>query len=302
VTLWNGRPIFATPLLFVIGFFVVFLIGGLTGVMLGSVPFNMQTHDTFFVTAHMHYVLLGGSVFPLFGAIYYWFPKAMGRMLSERLGKWHFWLFFIGTNVTFFPQHHLGFMGMPRRIYTYLPEMGWSTLNLVSTAGALLIGASVLVFLVNVVRTLLIGRPAGDDPWGGPTLEWATTSPPQNYNFRHLPTVASRHPLWDPHQAERPVVTGLRDDRREVLVTSLMDAAPDCRQVLPGPTPIPFIAALATSVAFVGVIYEQHWVPIGGVLMFLALVAWNWPRTEQEVEPRDGPDHEIARRAKEHES
>jgi cytochrome c oxidase subunit I+III len=280
----------------VIGFFVVFLIGGLTGVMLGSVPFNTQTHDTFFVTAHMHYVLLGGSVFPLFGAIYFWFPKMFGRMLSERIGKWHFWLFFIGVNVTFFPQHHLGFMGMPRRIYTYLPEMGWGTLNLVSTAGGVLIAVSVLLFLVNVARALTAGPRAPADPWGGPTLEWATSSPPANYNFRHLPTVASRHPLWDPLQPERPIVTGLRDDRREVVVTKLLDATPDCRQVLPSPTPIPFFAALGTSVAFVGVIFEQHYVVIGAVLMFAALIWWNWPRLDHQLDPPDGPDHEIAER------
>jgi cytochrome c oxidase subunit I+III len=299
-TLWNGRPVFATPLLFVIGFFLIFLIGGLTGVMLGSVPFTMQAHDTFFVVAHLHYVLIGGGVFPLFGALYYWFPKITGRMLSERLGKWHFWLFFIGTNVTFFPQHYLGFMGMPRRVYTYLPEMGWGSLNLLSTIGALTIGVSAAIFVVNVVRTLLSGPAAGNDPWGGESLEWATTSPPPNYNFRHLPTVASRQPMWDPRRAELPVITGTRDDRREVLVTHLLDAVPDCRQVLPGPTSVPFFAAVATSVAFIGVIFDQLWVPIGAVLMFIMLTLWNWPRHEEKREPRDGPDHELARRDRAH--
>jgi cytochrome c oxidase subunit I+III len=298
VTLWNGKPVFKTPLLFVIGFFVVFLLGGVTGVMLGSVPFNVQTHDTFFVVAHMHYVLIGGGVFPLFGAIYFWFPKVTGKMLSETLGKWHFWLFFIGTNVTFFPQHHLGFMGMPRRVYTYLPEMGWGSLNLLSTLGALMIAVSLIVFLVNVVLSVRGGEEAGPDPWGGPTLEWATSSPPEDYNFRHLPTVASRHPLWDPNQASRPVITGLRDDRRELLFTRIMDAEPDYRAVMPGPTIVPFLTALAISVAFIGVIYNQLAVPIGAALTFVGLVVWNWPRSAHEVEPVDGPDHEIKRRDK----
>jgi cytochrome c oxidase subunit I+III len=294
-TIWNGRPSFKTPMLFVIGFFVVFLLGGVTGVMLGSVPFNLQTHDTHFVVAHMHYVLIGGGVFPLFGAIYYWFPKVTGRMLSETLGKWHFWLFFVGVNVTFFPQHHLGFMGMPRRIYTYLPEMGWGTLNLLSTLGALTIAASILVMVANIALSLRSGEIAGDDPWGGPTLEWATSSPPANYNFRYPPTVASRHPLWDPNQAQQPVITGLRSDRRETLVTQLMDAEPDYRAVLPGPTLVPFFTALAVSVSFIGVMFGQHWVPIGGVLTFIMFTVWNWPKRGHEVEPPDGPDHRLAR-------
>jgi cytochrome c oxidase subunit I+III len=298
ITLWNGKPIFKTPLLFVLGFFFIFMLGGLTGVMLGSVPFNVQVHDTFFVVAHMHYVLIGGGVFPLFGAFYYWFPKVTGRMLSETLGKWNFWLMFIGTNLTFFPQHQLGFEGMPRRVYTYLPEMGWGTLNLVSTVGALTIAVSVLLFILNVVRSLLAGERAGPDPWRGPTLEWATESPPAGYNFRHIPTVSSRYPLWHPEQEGQPQIRGLRDDRREVLVTGILDADPDYRAVLPGPTLVPFISALAISISFIGVIFDQIWVPVGAALTFVMFVIWNWPKTEQEVEPEHGYDHELSRTEK----
>jgi cytochrome c oxidase subunit I+III len=294
-TIWGGRPRFTTAFLFVLGFLIVFLIGGITGVQLGSVPFDLQVHDTFFVVAHFHYVLIGGVVFPLFAALYFWFPKATGRMLSEGLGKVSFTLMFIGTNVTFWPQHNLGFMGMPRRVHTYIVEMGWGDLNLLSTVGAFILATGVAVSLVNVLYCLRFGARAGDDPWDGDTLEWATASPPPDYNFRHLPTVGSRHPLWDPHQAQRPVVVGLRDDRRETLITTGLDAAPDYRSVLPADSYWPVLAALATSIAFYGVMWGMHWVPVGAALLFVCIVGWNWPEQEHELEPPSGPEHEIAR-------
>ncbi|HEX2779982.1 MAG TPA: cytochrome c oxidase subunit I, partial [Gemmatimonadaceae bacterium] len=183
-TLWTGRPIFRTPLLFTIGSIIIFVIGGMTGIMIASVPFDTQVHDTYFIVAHFHYVILGGVVFPLFAGIYYWWPKVTGRMLSETAGKWNFWLMFIGVNVTFFPMHQLGMEGMPRRVYTYLEGTGWGDLNMVASVGAVIIFSSVVVFLANALWSLRHGRPAGANPWGADTLEWATASPPQSYNFR----------------------------------------------------------------------------------------------------------------------
>jgi heme/copper-type cytochrome/quinol oxidase subunit 1 len=169
-TLWTGRLNVKTPLLFVLAFFAILLLGGLTGLMLASVSLDIQLHDIFFVVAHLHYVLLGGAVFPLFGAFYYWFPKFTGRLMSERLGRWQFWLFFIGFNVAFFPMHVLGLQGMPRRVYTYPEEMGWGTLNMTATIGAAMIVVSVLLFIINVLRSYRGGRVAGDNPWGPGTL------------------------------------------------------------------------------------------------------------------------------------
>ena len=286
-TIWSGRPRFTVPFLFVLGFVVVFIVGGFTGVMVASVPYDVQAHDTFFVVAHLHYVLLGGMVFPLFAAAYYWLPKVTGRMLDERLGRWHFWLFLIGVNLTFFPMHQLGLDGMTRRVYTYLPETGWGSLNLVATLGAVTIAASVAVFLVNLARSRRRGRPAGDNPWDAPTLEWATTSPPPPYNFHLLPTVQSRTPLWK-RPPDAAVVTGLRTDMREILVTTMLDAEPDSRMRLPEPTIWPLLAALATGVTFVTLIFTPWGLPIGAVLITIAFTGWAWPsRREHELQMRE---------------
>jgi cytochrome c oxidase subunit I+III len=280
-TLWGGRLRLATPMLFVLGFFVIFVAGGLTGVMLASVPLDLQVHDTFFVVAHFHYVLIGGAVFPLIGAIYFWFPKMTGRLLSERLGTWSFWLLFAGFNLTFFPMHQLGVQGMPRRVYTYLPESGWGDLNLLATAGGVIMAAGVLVSLWNVVSSLRAGLPAGDNPWDADGLEWGTSSPPPSYNFLYLPTVRGRYPLWTKSE-NQPVVTGVRNHRREILVTHLLDADPDHRDILPGPTIAPFLLALAAGVTFIGAIFNPWAVPIGMLLAVPPLLGWFWPRGDME--------------------
>jgi cytochrome c oxidase subunit 1 len=291
-TIWAGRPRFATPLLFVLGFFFTFIIGGITGVMIASVAFDQQAHDTYFIVAHLHYVLLGGAVMPLLGGFFYWFPKFTGRMLSEKMGKWTFWLFFIGVNVTFFPMHILGLEGMTRRIYTYLPETGWGPLNALASAGAVLIVASIVIFLVNFLWSLKNGPAAGENPWGADTLEWATASPPESYVFLYPPVVQSRSPLWSEGR-ERPVLTGLRTDVRETLVTTLMDAAPDYRQSSPEPTIWPLMAALATGVMFISAVFNAWGLVIGAALMFIPLVKWAWPDHEEQRRRHSGLGEKV---------
>src|SRR6266436_5593806 len=203
-TMYGGRIRFATPMLFACAFLFQFLCAGLTGVILSVVPFNWQLTDSYFVVAHFHFVLVGSLIFTIFGAIYYWFPKAIGRRLSERLGRWHFWLFVIGFNLTFLPMHWAGMLGMPRRIYTYPADRGWDFWNLLATLGVPFQVAAVLIFLVNVVISLRRGERAGNDPWDAWTLEWTTASPPPPYNFETVPVVASRRPLWDLKHPDDP--------------------------------------------------------------------------------------------------
>jgi cytochrome c oxidase subunit 1 len=203
-TMYGGKIRFSTAMLFCVAFLFQFLVAGLTGIMLGVAPFDWQLTDSYFVVAHFHFTLVGGFVFGLFAAIYYWFPKVSGRLMSEKLGKWHFWLFCLGFNLTFVPQHFLGFLGMPRRIYTYAPGRGWDALNLMSSLGVVFQVAAVLFFAWNVIHSLSQGEVAGDDPWDAWTLEWATTSPPPEYNFEQVPEVRSSRPLWDLKHPDDP--------------------------------------------------------------------------------------------------
>jgi cytochrome c oxidase subunit I+III len=212
-----------------------------------------------------------------------------GLMMDERLGTWNFWTLFIGFNVTFFPMHLLGFEGMPRRVYTYPAEMGWSTLNLVATAGAGLMVLGGAMLLYNVVRSYLWGEVAGDNPWNADTLEWGTSSPPPVYNFLHLPVVEGPNALWDRSEA-RPVVTGVRSDCREVLVTDVMDAEPTHKTIFPEPTIWPFLCAVVTSAFFVGSIFTPWALPVAAIPLAITLVGWFWPkqsdrsvRAEQEA-------------------
>jgi cytochrome c oxidase subunit 1 len=284
-TLWTGRLNFKVPLYYVLSFFVILVIGGLTGLMLASVSLDSQVHDSYFVVAHLHYVLLGGAVFPLFGALYYWYPKFTGRMMSEALGRVSFWLMFVGFNVAFFPMHVLGLKGMPRRVYTYPAEMGWGTLNLVSTIGAVTLALGVFLTLVNAVRSARRGELAGPDPWGAGTLEWATESPPRICNFVALPVVYGRDPLWQGIPPGEPDhVTGLAADVREMLTTTVADARPDSRMMYPESSAAPFLAALATTVFFIGSIFTPWAVVWGTIPVAVTLVWWFWPSRQEAAE------------------
>jgi cytochrome c oxidase subunit I len=294
-TLATGEKVrFATPLLFVIGFFFIFVIGGLTGVMLGSTTLDSQLHDSYFVVAHLHYVLIGGAVFPLFGGFYYWYPKVTGRRLSELAGRWNFWLFFIGFNVAFFPMHILGLEGMPRRVYTYPASAGWEGLNQLATLGAVTIAVSVLVFIVNVWRNRRRGEPAPANPWNASGLEWAAPSPPPPYNFERIPVVRSRDPLWEPDFPAAEIV-GLPDLVRSTLVTRLHDAEPDHVAVLPDPSIWPFLAALATTGMFVASVFTPWGLTWGAIPLTVTLIGWFWPKADEarrmrevEIKPEAG--------------
>jgi cytochrome c oxidase subunit 1 len=292
-TIGTGRVRLRLPMLFILSFFAVFVIGGLTGVMLGSVAIDSQVHDTFFVVAHLHYVLIGGAVFPLIGALYFWFPKWTGRMPSERLGILGFALLFIGFNMTFFPMHQLGLMGMTRRVYTYIAETGWGPLNLLATAGAGILALGFLTTLINLWWSRANGLAAGENPWESDTLEWATQSPPPRYNFRNPPTVKSRDPVWlDPPGT--PVVTGLSTEAREVLITTAHDAVPHHRLHLAGESPWPFVTAALAAATQIGMVYRPQAYVIGLPLIGVALALWFWPSHGPEplVEPR-GPQREA---------
>lgn len=276
-TLWSGRrPRLTLPLAWVIGFIVVFMIGGLTGVMLASVTIDRQVHDTFFVVAHLHYVLIGGAVFPLFGAFYYWFPKWTGRMLNVAAGWSHLVLFFVGFNMTFWVMHLLGMRGMTRRRYTYPAETGWQHLNQIATVGAFLMGLGVLIFIINMLWCRRRGKPAGDNPWEAGTLEWATSSPPAVYNFLYPPTAQGREPLWE-NPDDSPVVTGLSMEKRQVLITTTLDGVPDHRYDLAGESIWPLLLALTVAGSFLmGGIFNPWYAVIFCGAVTLALFGWFW--------------------------
>lgn len=280
-TLWYGQLNLKTPLLYVLGFIFTFVIGGISGIMVASVPFDLQAHDTYFIVAHLHYVLIGGAVFPLFGAIYYWFPKMTGKLMSERLGQWNFWLTIIGFNVAFFPMHLSGLYGMPRRVYTYLPGLGWDAFNFISTIGTFILGIGILLFVINVVNSLRRGEPASNNPWGGGTLEWATTSPPQPYNFAALPLVQSRYPVWDRPADTNAYAFEENVERREALVTTALDAEPEQRVILVGNSLIPFITSLAVTGLLISLMFNIILVEILTAIILILLAIWLWPKGQE---------------------
>ena len=284
-TIWLGRPVFKTAFLFLIGFLITFVIGGVSGVMTGAVPFDWQLTDTYFVVGHLHYVLIGINLFPVVAATYYWFPKMTGRLMSERLGKWNFWLMFIGFNVGFFPMHIVGMLGMPRRIYTYAPGLGWGGWNLLITLGAFLFAAGFLLMLVNVWWSLRRGERAGANPWDAGTLEWSIPSPPPPYNFATIPRVGSRHPLWEgrfePGRRTLLDEGPLLDDGHLAVSTSALDAEPAAVLTMPGDTLWPFYLSMAVLALFYALLWNLWALAIGAVLALgVTIVGWLWPRDE----------------------
>jgi cytochrome c oxidase subunit 1/cytochrome c oxidase subunit I+III len=291
-TMWKGVVRFSTPMLFAIGFLLIFLLGGITGVMVAVLPFDWQVTDSYFIVAHFHYVLNGAVVFPIFGALYFWLPKMTGKMLNDRWGKVSFWTMFVGFNVTFFPMHILGFLGMPRRVYTYDSGLGWSGLNLLISIAAFFFALGTLITLVNFVWSQFHGEPAPADPWDADTLEWTTTSPPPEYNFAAMPVVNSRHPLWDepyiPVAASAPGsatqalgVEGAFD--KEMTVSEGLDARPQNTLGVPSPTYLPFLAALGIAILFVGLLVDAQVVGVIGIAVGVcAVITWLW-RTDEDL-------------------
>jgi cytochrome c oxidase subunit I+III len=294
-TLRQGRRLpLTTPALFLLGFFFVFTLGGLTGVMVALLPFDWQTHDTHFVVAHLHYVLIGGMVFPLFAGFYYWAPSVIGRPLSPRLGAWVCGLLFAGVNVTFFPMHATGLLGMPRRVYTYPPGLSWEWPNLVSSLGAVLLAAGVLLFLVDLALHLRIADRVDADPWNAPTLEWL---PRAHYGTRSIPRVTSREPLWDQPTLREEVdrgqhyLPGTATGERETLVTSWDDARPQYVLVLPRESWTPLLAAVATAAFFLLLTVKLVLIAALAGAIGLALIAhWLWQTDRGPAAPVDVGD------------
>ncbi|CAN7611471.1 cytochrome c oxidase subunit I [Trinickia sp. LjRoot230] len=293
-TIWTGRPVFRTPFFFFAGFVLLFVIGGVSGVMTAAVPLDWQLTDTYFVVAHLHYVLIGINVFPVVGGTYFWFPKFTGRMMSERLGRIVFWLMFVGFNLGFFPMHIAGLLGMPRRIYTYSADMGWTTVNLLTSIGSFVFAAGVLLFIADVLYSRKRGPIAGDNPWDAPTLEWATASPPPPYNFAALPIIASRHPLWEQRMegegdARSQLTHGyVLDQGREALGTTALEAAPHVILKMPEDSYAPFVLGLFCALTFAGLAFRA-WVFTALMLAAcaVAIIVWLWPeRRLMQREPK----------------
>jgi cytochrome c oxidase subunit I+III len=310
VTVWKGRLVLNTSMLFALGFIVTFVVGGVTGVMVAAIPFDWQVHDTYFVVGHFHYVLVGGVIFPIFAGFYYWLPKMVGRMLDEHLGRLNFWLMFAGFQLAFFPMHISGLLGMPRRVYTYPAGLGWELPNLISTIGAYVLGLGILLFVYNIYRSIVLGRGdcPSDDPWNAGTLDWATPTPPPDEGYRTIPLVYTRYPLWqqpsldgespgagrseaeaDVRASAERAVRGLAVSPaawRAQLVTSVVTAEPQAIVRLSGPSIWPLLAAITLTLNFVATLFDLYWLLAAStVATIAAVIAWLWP-TKEERERR----------------
>ncbi|MBI1361109.1 MAG: cytochrome c oxidase subunit I [Alphaproteobacteria bacterium] len=282
-TIWTGRPVFKTPFLYFSGFILLFVIGGVSGFMTAAVPLDWQLTDTYFVVAHLHYVLLGINVFPVIGGLYYWFPKITGRMANERLGAWSFWISFIGFNVAFMPMHLSGLRGMPRRIYTYPDHMGWDVSNLLTSLGSAILAIGLLLTLYNFWISRRRGGLAGPNPWDAATLEWSVPSPPPAYNFARIPIVASRHPLWEVRLKSVKSQSNLNseivlDDGRETPATSTLDAEADAVLRMPGDSLWPALLTAALAGIFFGLLFHLWWLSgVAAIFSIGFLAAWLAP-------------------------
>ncbi|MEO6340771.1 MAG: cytochrome c oxidase subunit I [Caulobacteraceae bacterium] len=282
-TIWTGRPVFKTPFYYFAGFILLFVMGGVSGFMTAAVPLDWQLTDTYFVVAHLHYVLLGINVFPVIGGLYYWFPKFTGRMADERLGKIGFWISFVGFNLAFLPMHLTGLRGMPRRIYTYPANFGWDVSNMAISIGAVILAIGIVVTLYNFVISVRRGEVAGPNPWDASTLEWSVASPPPAYNFRRIPIVASRHPLWEDrleHVDARAVLESeiVLDRGRETIATTVLDAEADSILKMPGDGLAPLLLSLALMALFFALLWSGWWVAgAAGLLCVLVTASWLAP-------------------------
>jgi cytochrome c oxidase subunit I len=280
-TIFTGLPRFKTPLLFIVGFILFFVTGGLTGIMFVAIPFTQQVTDTYFVVAHFHYIIFGAAVFPIFAGMYYWFPKVTGRMYDERWGQISFWVIFVGTNLLFFPMHIVGLLGMPRRVYTYPGGMGWTAYNLAETVGGFITFVGIALLFANLVVSYRRGVRAGPDPWHGPTLEWSIPSPPPEYNFALVPTVSSAYPNWDEadREADRRRIAdgaGILDRDHEQVESTVVDGYAREIVAMPHTSPWPIVLALCVSGMFAVLTIAKFDVAIVfALLALLTLLAWH---------------------------
>jgi cytochrome c oxidase subunit 1/cytochrome c oxidase subunit I+III len=273
-----GTPQFKAPLLFIGGFILFFVVGGLSGIMFAAIPVDQATTDTYFVVAHFHFIIFGAAVFPLLGGIYYWFPKVTGRMYDERLAVASFYLTFVGTATTFFPMHIVGLLGMTRRVYTYDGGLGWDAYNLIETIGGFVLAAGLLLILINIVRSYRVGEPAGPDPFHGGTLEWTIPSPPPAYNFAVIPTVTSAYPNWD----DRGGVLVL-DEGHQTPVSTVNDAELAEIAQMPDESPWPIVLGAVVTIGFAFILTRHWWVASGCFAVgLLALAAWHAKEPDEE--------------------
>lgn len=283
-TMWKGRLVMTTAMHYAMGSIALLIIGGLNGVVTGIIPVDWQAHNTYFVVGHIHYVLIGANMFPVFAGLYYWLPKMTGRMLNETLGKWSFWVMFIGFNVGFFPMQIVGLLGMPRRIYTYPSNLSWNALNMIITAGAFVLGIGILLSIINFVYSRKYGVLAGKNPWNSDGLEWDTDSPPEPYAVVHIPQVATRHPLWDDFdEREDPNDERVLDNGRLTYITTWLDAEVVSIAKMPEETLAPILLSLALFGFFLAMTFQLIFVALGALgACFAASFYWLWPREKGE--------------------